>query len=289
VISNVKTSLFAISLLAAALPVSSQPAPSGDSLWNRAWTVLRAGAVENSHEKRAQCIDALGLLPGIPTAREMAEAALKDPSPDVRTAAASALGDMKATQSNAALRAALNDPDPGVVLAAASSLLEMKDPVAYDVYFEILTGERKAKDGLTGEGSKTLHDPKKMTMLGVQGGLAFVPFGGLGFGAYRYFSKDNVSPVRAMAAASLAKDPDTAAGDALYKATADAKWQVQVAALRALAKRGEARYVNAAITAMSDDKAQVQYTAAAVAIRLSSPKVAAGRSKTPGGRSKAAR
>jgi len=259
-----KASVLAILLLAATLPVYSQTSPA-----SRAWSLLQAGVAEKSHEKRSQAAGALALLPGNLKARQMAEAALKDSNSGVRIAAAQALGEMDAKQSAAALKAALDDSDAGVVLAAAGALLALKDPAAYDVYYEILTGTRKAKGSMFGEGMKTLHDPKKMALLGFEEGIGFVPFGGVSWGAFKFLSKDDVSPVRATAAAALTKDPDAEAGDALSKAATDSKWLVQVAALRALANRGDAKHLDAAAAAMSAENSHVQYTAAAAVIRLS--------------------
>ena len=260
----VKTSILGILLVTSTVAVSSQTVPS-----NRAWLLLKAGASEKSHEKRSQSAGALGLLPGNVRARQMAELALQDTSSDVRVAAAHALGEMNAKQSAGALKHALEDSDAGVVLAAAAALLTLKDPAAYDVYYEILTGERKSKGSMLGEGMKTLHDPKKMALLGFEEGIGFLPFGGIGWGAFKFLSKDDVSPVRATAAAALTKDQEAEAGQALVAASSDSKWIVQVAALRALAIRGEAKYLDAAVTAMSAEKSQVQYIAAAAVIRLS--------------------
>jgi HEAT repeat protein len=207
----------------------------------------------------------------------MAEAALQDANSDVRTAAAHALGEMEAKGALPALKDALSDSDPVVVLAIAASLHSMNDPAAFDVYYEILTGERKSTRGLKGE-IKVIHDPKKMAALGIDAGVGFIPFGGLGWGAYKFFSKDDISPIRATAAAALAKDPDEQSGKALSDTTEDKKWQVQVAAIRALALRGNKRYLEAVVPKMSAERPLISYTAAAAVIRLSAKPVAVKRS-----------
>jgi HEAT repeat protein len=174
---------------------------------------------------------------------------------------------MEARNSIPALKNALNDNDPAVVLAAAQSLRTMNDPVAFDVAYEVLTGERKSTAGMTGE-VKVIHDPKKMAQLGIDAGVGFIPFGGLGWGAFKYFTKDDVSPIRASAAIVLAKDPDEESGKAIVTAVDDKKWLVQVAALRALALRGDKKYLDVAAAKMSADRPIVSYTAAAAVIRL---------------------
>jgi HEAT repeat protein len=143
----------------------------------------------------------------------------------------------------------------------------MDDPVAFDVSYEVLTGERKSTSGITGQ-TKVIHDPKKMAQLGIDAGVGFIPFGGLGWGAFKYFSKDDVSPIRASAAIVLAKDPDEQSGKALADATDDKKWLVQVAALRALALRGDKKYLNVVASKMTAERPIVSYTAAAAVIRL---------------------
>jgi HEAT repeat protein len=248
--------------------IAAQSAPPPESGVDKAWSILDAGAKEKSIEKRGQAIGALGLLPGQRRAETMAEAALKDPMSEVRTAAAHSLGEMEARGSIPALKNTLDDSDPGVVLAAAQALRIMNDPVAFDVSYEVLTGARKSTSGIAGE-RKVLHDPKKMTQLGIDAGVGFIPFGGLGWGAFKYFTKDDVSPIRASAAIVLAKDPDEESGKALADATDDKKWLVQVAALRALALRGDKKYLETVSSKMTADRPIVSYTAAAAVIRLS--------------------
>jgi hypothetical protein len=234
---------------------------------DQAWSILNTGVKDQSAEKRSQAVGALGLLVRQARAQKMAEAALADTNSEVRTAAAHSLGEMAANGSIAALKNALADSDPGVVLAAASSLLAMNDPAAFAVYYEVLTGQRKAQGKISQE-MKALHDPKKMAELGIQGGVSFVPFGGLGFGMFKFFTKDQVSPVRASAAAALSKDPDDQSGQALSEAVNDDKWLVEVAAIHALALRGDKKYLDAVSAKMSADRPIVSYTAAAAVIRL---------------------
>ena len=117
-----------------------------------------------------------------------------------------------------------------VVMATAHSLRELKDnSSAYAVYYDVLTGGRKA-GGLVAKQLDTLHDPKEMTRIGAEVGMGYVPFVGIGWDAWRYTHKKDPNPVRAVAARSLAQDPDPATGLALVEATKDKDWIVRAAA-----------------------------------------------------------
>src|ERR1700730_13523217 len=109
-------------LLAAAAPVPVPQTPT-----ERAWLILQQGLANKRAEKRANAVHALRLLPNNPRAQEIAENALADKSPTVRTAAAKALGPMGAVSSVTKLKTVLNDKDPAVVLAAAHSLFLLGD------------------------------------------------------------------------------------------------------------------------------------------------------------------
>jgi HEAT repeat protein len=168
------------------------------------------------------------------------------------------------------LEEALSDKEPLVALAAAHSLLTMKDTLAYEVYYEILTGERKGSKGLVAGQIDTLKDPKKMALLGFQEGIGFVPFAGMGYTAIRTIVKDDSSPVRAAAAKVLVNDPDSATEDALIQAATDDKHElVRTACLDALARRGNPTVIDRIAPALSDDKDTVKYTAAAAIVHLS--------------------
>lgn len=112
-----------------------------------------------------------------------------------------------------------------------------------------------------------------MAELGVQEGLGFVPFGGMGFEAYRQLSKRNESPVRAAAARFLAHDPDPVSEDALLQsALADDSEAVRAAALDALAERGNPKCIERLLKNLNEPKSDVRYRTAAVIIHLSSVK-----------------
>ena len=94
---------------------------------HRAWDMLVTAAFSKVTTDRTNGIRALGLLRDNARARELAENALKDPKPEVRTAAATALGQMHAKESIPKLEAALSDIKIPVVMAAAHSLRQLED------------------------------------------------------------------------------------------------------------------------------------------------------------------
>jgi len=235
----------------------------------KAWTILREALKEENADRRARAVHALGLLSGDAEAEKLAAAALKDQKPNVRVAAAAALGSMGAEHSNGALEEALGDSEPSVVLAAANSLLLLHDDVGYDTYYEVLTGERRASKGLIKEQLDTLKDKKKLAQLGFEEGIGFIPFAGIGFEIFKTVTKNDSSPVRAAAAKKLAHDPSPEAAEALVKATSDKNWQVRAAALEAIAERGDSTLAPKITGALDDEKDVVRFTAAACVAHLS--------------------
>lgn len=241
-----------------------------ESPTHKAWDMLQTAAFSPRTADRTNGIRALGLLRNNKHARELAESALKDPNPDVRLAAVTALGQMHATQSIPKLQSALSDPKIPVVMAAAHALRELKDDKsAYAVYYDLLTGERKAGDGLIAEQLDTLKNPKEMAKIGFSEGIGYIPFAGIGWDAYRTMHKKDPNPVRAVAATFLAHDPDPASARALVKATCDKDWIVRAAAIEAIAQRGDASLLPDVERKFSDKHPKVRYSAAAAVIHLS--------------------
>jgi len=235
----------------------------------KAWAMFEDAAKSRSTAQRAIGVRALGLLRDDPHARDIAEAALDDPKPEVRVAAATALGQMNATQSIPHLRKMLADPKLPVVMAAAHSLRELHDNTsAYAVYYDILTGGRKTDDGLISQQIDTLKNPRELARIGFETGIGYVPFAGIGWDAWRYTHKKNPNPVRAIAASFLAHDPDPASGIALAQAMDDKDWIVRAAAIEALAQRGDPSYEQKVEFGFFDVNPHVRYTAAAAVIRL---------------------
>ncbi len=235
----------------------------------KAWAMFDAAAKSTSTSDRAAGIRALGLLHEDSHARALAEAALDDAKSEVRIAAATALGQMHATQSIPKLQKLLSDGKVAVVMAAAHSLRDLKDNTsAYAVYYDVLTGARKA-DGLIAKQLDTLRNPREMAKIGFEQGIGYIPFAGIGWDAWRYTHKKDPNPVRAVAATFLAHDPDPATSVALTDAMKDKDWIVRAAAIEALAQRGDPTVEGKIEFKLFDDNAHVRYTAAAAIIRLS--------------------
>src|SRR5581483_10791037 len=166
--------LVAVLAVQSATQTSSPPAESADA----AWTILQNGLTDKSADRRAKATNALGLLLHSAKAQQLAEKALADPAADVRAQAATALGKMGARSSQRKLEEALKDKDLKVVVSAANSLYLFKNQAAYDIYYALLTGERKGP-GLLQAQLDTLKDKKQVEKLMFETGLGFVPFGSM--------------------------------------------------------------------------------------------------------------
>lgn len=250
-----------------------------------AWGILKYGLEDRSYDRRAKAAHALALMQNNARAEEMADKALADPNPDVRASAATALGQMNAKNSIPKLHNALNDTVLKVVIAASNSLYIYKDPAAYEIYYALLTGERK-QPGLVKSQMDTLKDKKQMEKLAFETGIGFIPFGGMGYEAYKTITHDDSSVVRAAAAEKLATDPDSKTTEALAKACSDKQWRVRVAVVEAIAKRGDQQLLFSLTPLLYDNTDDVRFETAAAVIRLSTaasklaPKHAARRKRT---------
>ena len=261
-----------VSILTACSVMSlAQAADDIESPRHKAWDMLQTAIADKRTGERTDGVRALGLLRDNARARQLAEDSLQDRSPQVRAAAATALGQMHSTASIPKLEKALADRKVPVVVAAAQSLRELKDDsAAYEIYYDLLTGEKKSGDGLIAQQIDTLKNPRELAKIGFAEGIGFVPFAGMGWDAYRTIHKKDPNPVRAIAATYLAHDPDPATAKALVKATRDKNWIVRAAAVQALAQRGDPSVLTSIQRSMSDRNTKVRYSAAAAVIRLSS-------------------
>jgi HEAT repeat protein len=238
-------------------------------LTERAWAVLDTGLTHKAADHRVEAVKALSLITGERAAIKPAVHALSDDNADVRVAAAVTLGQLHAVSAIPDLKKLLSDKEVSVVLAASQALYQLRDNSAYDVYYAILMGDKKASDGMIQSQIDRLKDPKKVAMLGIEQGIGFVPYGGIGMQAYR-FAKSDHSQVRASAARSLALDPDPMSRDALVQiALTDDSTAVREAALDALAERGDASCVGRLERNLNDSKFAVRYRSAAAVIHLS--------------------
>src|SRR5215472_15579632 len=217
-------------------------AAEGHSLRDEAWGVLDAGLQDKSVDKRKEAIAALGVAAGDTRALKTLEECLQDPKPEIRTAAVGALGDMNAKSSLPKIKALLSDSDGKTTLAIAAVLKKFGDPEGFEIYNELVTGERKDGQKL----SDGIKDRKGLEKMGAEAALGFLPFGGVATGAYDYISGTSKSAANAyvIAVNALADDPDPQVKKALVEAANGGKVPICVAALRALAKRGDPTVVN---------------------------------------------
>lgn len=251
--------------------VSAQGAPEAEpSAVDRAWTVLKDGLDSKNPDHRARAVHALALLPKNRKAEEWAENALADQSPDVRMEAATALGQMGAFGAKPKLKDALKDREIKVVVAAANALYLLKDPAAYDVYYALLTGELKGPGALQSQ-LATFKNRKDVEKLAFETGIGFVPFGGMGYEAWKRLTEDATTPVRIAAIEKLATDPDPKTSQALKQSCSDKKWQVRAASADAIAKRGDPGLLDGVTPLLLDENDAVRSEAAAATIRLSAP------------------
>ncbi len=249
-----------LSLFAAGLLTAQQST-------RKAWTILDSGVHDSSAAKRAQAVSTLGLIVRDPKAAETAERALEDSNSDVQKAAIAALGEMGSRASLPKIKALLRRSDARNLVAIAAALKKLNDPLGYEIYYEILTGRRKTGGSIFAG----LENRKTLEKMGFEEAVGFIPFGGIGLGAYDYIKQNTgSSDVDAAAATALALDPDPATEKALVQASFGGKEIVQLAALRALAKRGDPTGAKQIEPAMYSGNSLVSYTAAAVVVQLSS-------------------
>jgi HEAT repeat protein len=270
--SSLRVKKFALSFALAGL-CAACAVPSFAVDTDKAWSLLQAGAIDKGKEHREHAVKALGLLPNNVRAIELATNALSDQIPEVRAAAAEALGHMHAKSAVPKLKQVLEtEKEVTVIVACARALISLGDDSGYDVYFAVLTGEKKASGGMLDDQKKMLHDPKKMAQFGFEEGIGFVPFAGIGVEAFKAIRKDDASPVRAAAARVLADDPDPSTADALLTAASDKSWLVRAAALDAIARRNDSSLAGKIESHLDDPKEEVRFTAAAAIIHLADGK-----------------
>jgi HEAT repeat protein len=234
------------------------------------WSVIEAGLAQKSAAKRLAAVRVLGLIPDDPHAAELAETALKDKNSSIRTAAATSLGQMRASGADASLKEALNDKNLSVVMAAAHALRLLNDAACYDAYYEIYTGERKNDSSMIAQEMKVLHDPKQLAEMGFNEGIGFVPFGGIPWEALQTIMKDRTSGTAAKAAliSALATDPEARTSKLLLKTSQNRNWVLRLAALEAIAKRGDTTLARGIEPILSDPRREVRFAAAATVIHL---------------------
>jgi HEAT repeat protein len=268
-------SLTAAAFATVVLAATSLDMRAQESL-DQAWTILQAGADNNSTDQRVATMRVLQLIPVNAKAASMAEEGLQDKEADVRGAAALSLGAMGSNSAIPVLEAtAKSDKEGAVVMAVAKALIQLGDEKGYSVYYAVLTGQRKSGEGLVGGEEKQLNDllknPKQMEMMAFEQGMGFVPLGGIGLQAFNaiHASEAKGPIIKATSIKILAKDPDERTEKALVAATADKEWVVRAAAYDALARRDHPAVLPDLSSGLKDEKEEVKLTAAAAVIHLS--------------------
>ena len=260
----------AIMMIATAMGTAERPT-------DQAWDILQSTATNEHVPKRVSAMQVLQLLPGNARAVAMAEQGLVDKKPEVRAAAAVALGLMKSKAAVPIILAHINgEKDGDVVLAEAKALVELGEDKGYEVYYAVVSHTWKNGQGLVAQQEKELNEvlqnPKKMAYMAFQQGIGYVPFGGVGFTAYQAIRSVETGPniVEATAIKVLGPDPDPRSGQLLVKtATTSKSTLVRAAAYDALARRGEKSLRDGILPGLEDEKEQVRLIAAAAVIRLS--------------------
>jgi len=241
----------------------------------QAWEILKTGISSTKSDTRANTARALALVTNDAKVVELLDQALEDKDADVRSAAATSLGTLKAKSSiPKMIEIAKKETDGDVVMAIAKALTEMGQEKGYEVFYAVVTGERKSGQGLMASQEKmmtdTLKNPKAMANVAFQQGMGFVPFGGVALGAFQAVRANgkNQALVKAAAVKTLGHDPDPRSTKAIVGATTDKEWIVRAAAFDALARRGDSAVVPDIMNGLSDKEDVVQLTAAAAIMHL---------------------
>jgi len=256
-------------ILALSTALAAEQGSPPPDIRDQAWAILTEGLRHNRASHRMIAVQALSLMQHNRPAERFATRALNDQDAKVRAAAATTLGQLNASRAIPALRKALGDDQVPVVLASAHSLYLLKDKSAYDVYYAVLMRDRKSSSGLVQAQLDRLKDPKQMMELGFQEGLGFVPFGGMGYEAFKELTRKGGSQARAASARFLAHDPDQISEDALLQAAlADSSEDVRLAAIDALAERGDPHCIERLARNLNDEKTAPRYRTAAAILHL---------------------
>lgn len=254
--------------------VTSVPKATPAQINSDAWKLLDKEASEKKTETLVMVVSSLGDLGDEPKAQKMLLEAVDSPDIDVRTAAITAMGQTKNPIFLPTLRKLLNDEKPQIAFAAASTLWNMGDHSGQDLLFAVVEGERKGDAGMLGgamhQAGKDMHSPTEIAKMTAPFFLG--PFG-IGFAAYNYMHKAGGDSPRVIATELIAQDKSPAVRKELVDALDDKDHEVQQTAARMLGNFHDGDLANKLVPLFVHSRPAVRITAAAAAIRMTSPRV----------------
>ena len=109
---------------------------------------------------------------------------------------------------------------------------------------------------------KMLKDPKALSRLGLEAGVGFIPFGGVGQGL-KMATADTVSPGAGGRCPEAARDPDPKSVSALADVTKDEKWLVRAAAVGPSRAAKNPSAIQVITPLLNDENDVVRFNAAA--------------------------
>ena len=253
-------------------PASNEP-DQKETIAN-AWKRITEATSSGRVRERAGALQALASAGDRPEAVRILENAMEDPRPEIRKAAAYALGQMQAHAAIPRLRQALDDQAPAVRVAAARALWVMHDFSGSDLLIRIVERRAPAEEAkLRQEWHEALHrvdNPSGVFLLALQQGIGFLPGPSfLAIPLFRELTKDKAAPGRATAATLLGQEHAEAAVEALELALVDPEPVVRAAAAVALGKSGRPEEIVQIGPLLHDHKPAVRIAAAVAIARLS--------------------
>jgi len=256
-------------------PASTAREPQ-DATVTKAWSTFTDAQADKSLENRAAALLALGNAGDRADVLRMLGRALDDEHPEVRRAAAAALGLARARTMIPRLEKALDDPAPSVRVVAARSLWQMKDYAGSPLFERIVEGQAGVGErGVRQEWHQAIsraEDPSYMFVMGLHEGAGML-LGPYAFAipVYRYLATDRSAPARAAVAALLGERPTDGAVTALEHGLIDRSALVRAAAAIALGKSERPAEITQLAPLLHDRKQVVRLSAAAAVVRLSPP------------------
>jgi len=240
----------------------------------QAWKLFTDSEAETKLLKRTAALLALGNAGDRPEVVHMLGKAMVDTHPEVRRAAAAALGLARVHSMIPRLQKALDDPSPSVRVAAARSLWQMKDYSGSGLFERIVSGQAPSEEkGMRQEVHHAMakaSDPSYIFVMGLhEGAGAFLGPYALVIPVYTYLSTDKTAPGRAAVAALLGERHTDEAIAALEIGLVDTSAVVRAASAIALGKSERAEEITQLAPLLHDRKQVVRLAAAAAVVRLS--------------------